>query len=118
MIQQNLFRLVAILLAATCFIAEAQTSIAQLFPQAPTNQRNQQRRLQLQQIQTQTEAEIEKLLTPEQQVLFRQARRRGSNILDSVDSIENLSPSQRSKINTIVRNTSQRILELNRQRQS
>ena len=113
-------------LVAIAFTATASFSLAQDIPiPVPPPQRRpqpsspiQQQRLQVEQIQSEAEAEIEKLLTPEQQTQYRQARRAGNNILDSLDTIESLSESQKTKINTIVRTASERILNLTRRRES
>jgi hypothetical protein len=111
-------------LVVTTLVATSAFSLAQDIPiPVPPPQRRpqpstpiQQQRLQVQQIQSEAEAEIEKLLTPPQQTQYRQARRAGNGMLDSLDTIENLSPAQRTKINTIVRTASERILNLTRRR--
>ena len=112
MVKLKFFPLVAIILVATPTVAFAQISIP-VPPRQPTTPL-QQRRFQVQQ----AEAEIEALLASEEQTQYKQARRRGAGILDALDQIENLSPDQKTKINTIVRTASQRILDLTRQQQS
>lgn len=119
MLKLNIFSLVVTTLAAT-----SSFSLAQDIPiPVPPPQRRpqpstplQQQRLQVEQIQSEAEAEIEKLLTPAQQTQFRQARRSGTGILDSLDTIPSLSGEQKTKINRIVRTTSERILNLTRRR--
>ena len=113
MVKLNFFGLIVITLAASPIVAFAQTPGLRP-PQAPTP--IQQQRLQVQQIQSEAEAEIEKVLNQDQQAQFRRSRLRGTGLLDSIDELENLSEQQRTKINTIVRNTSQRILNLTRRR--
>lgn len=115
MVKRNFFPLVAITLAATPIVAFAQTPGLRP-PQQPTPL--QQRRLQVQQIESEAEAEIQKVLTGDQQTQFRRARLRGTGLLDSLDQVDNLSQDQQTKINTIVRNTSQRILNLTRRGRS
>jgi hypothetical protein len=116
MVKLKFFPLVAIILVATPTVAFAQISIP-VPPRQPTTPL-QQRRFQVQQIESEAEAQIEKLLTSEQQTQYKQARRQGAGVLDALDQIENLSPDQKTKINTIVRTASQRILDLTRQQQS
>lgn len=119
-----MMKLNVVSLVATTLVATASFSLAQDIPiPVPPPQRRpqpstplQQQRLQVEQIQAEAEVEIEKLLTSDQQTQYRQARRSGNGILDSLDTIQSLSVDQKTKINRIVRTTSDRILNLTRRR--
>lgn len=110
MVKLNFCSLVAIAIAATPTVTFAQNRPAAPPPQAANPA--QQRQLQVQQIKAQIETQIQEVLTSDQQIQYRQSRRRGTGILDTVDSLPNLSQEQKNKIDAIVRKGSERILQI------
>jgi len=102
--------LVAVIILATPSIALAQFPQPPRPPQPPSPLQQQQARIN--QIQAAAVAQIEALLSPEQQNQYKSARRRGAGIVEGLNEVQNLSEDQRTDINEITRKTSRQILNL------
>lgn len=107
-----IFRAIAVVAwTATPLVAFAQIPQGPPEPQSPA-QAIQLQRAQIKQIEVEAQSQIEELLNPEQKDQYKWARRRGSGLVEGLDLVSNLSQDQQTKINSIVRDASRRILDL------